>query len=169
MSLTLQEPHWSGAKADILLKSKFDSAAFKGHIDETFDQLLKQLGRVDLLETQKPSQEEPTLGSPLLKTGLAIVMKRIDAPSVRELSNNPRAKYWDPAAPDWNHLNELAAQAGHAKFDPTAITRCAGWCVPALRHLTSSTPSRCASAPPRPACSSTVEPARSTIHRSSCS
>lgn len=40
------------------------------------------------------------LASPDLRTGLAIMMKRLDTASPWVITNNPRAKYWDDPAPD---------------------------------------------------------------------
>jgi uncharacterized protein len=51
----------------------------------------------------------PTLGSPHLKTGLGIVMKRIDTNSVWVLTNNPRMKWWHPDSPHWNHKLDRAS------------------------------------------------------------
>ena len=39
---------------------------------------------------------DETLNSEKLKTGLCIVMKRMDTGSVWPITNNPAARYWDP-------------------------------------------------------------------------
>src|SRR5262245_53959311 len=62
----------------VFLSPRFDSRAFRRIMDATFDQLLLELGQGEQLDHQKRLAEEPTLGSPVLQTGLAIVMKRID-------------------------------------------------------------------------------------------
>lgn len=43
----------------------------------------------------KDAVKEETMASEQLKTGLAIVMKRMDTGSVWPISNNPAARYWD--------------------------------------------------------------------------
>ena len=55
----------------------------------------KTLGRY-LLETLGPMR----LDSPDLKTGLAIISKRVDTGSAWLVSNNPNAKYWNDGAID---------------------------------------------------------------------
>jgi len=101
----------------LFLEPRFNASAFRTLVDETFDALLIELGYADQLKKQKALQEQPTLGSPLLKTGLAIVMKRIERPSVWALTNNPRAKYWDPQAPEWRSVYEREAKNGAGAFD----------------------------------------------------
>lgn len=73
---------------------KFDPSAFKRNVDSVIEAYVSRVGT--------PGQE-PTLGSPHLKTGLGVVMKRIDTGSVWVLTNNPRTKYWDPDSPYWKH------------------------------------------------------------------
>jgi predicted acylesterase/phospholipase RssA len=57
----------------VFASPKFDSGALKSAIEETFDQILTELGRADLLKRQTPLHEEPILGTDLLRTGLALV------------------------------------------------------------------------------------------------
>ncbi|MEI5617533.1 hypothetical protein WB403_51465, partial [Streptomyces brasiliscabiei] len=42
--------------------------------------------------------KDMTLDSPDLKTGLAVIAKRIDTGSPWVLTNNPKSKYWDDPA-----------------------------------------------------------------------
>jgi hypothetical protein len=101
----------------VFLRPRFDSAAFRRVIDATFDQILVAGGQGERLKRQKRLVEEPTLGSPLLKTGLAIVMKRIDSPSVWAVTNNPKAKYWDMATACWRPIYEVEAKGNAVAFD----------------------------------------------------
>lgn len=73
----------------------FDAGEFKRAVDEVIAQHTRDVGRVGMAE--------PLLDSDLLLTGLALVSKRIDTGSVWALTNNPRAKYWDPDSPHWDH------------------------------------------------------------------
>ena len=73
---------------------KFDPSAFKRNVDSVIEAYVSRVGM--------PGQE-PTLGSAHLKTGLGVVMKRIDTGSVWVLTNNSRMKWWDPASPHWKH------------------------------------------------------------------
>jgi hypothetical protein len=102
----------------VLASPKFDSTALKSVIEETLDQILIELGRADLLKQQTPLHEEPILGTDLLRTGLALVTKRIDTASVWALSNNPRAKYWDADNPEWIDVYRREAGDGALKFHP---------------------------------------------------
>jgi len=101
----------------VFLSPRFDSAAFRRVIDATFDQILVERGQDGQLTRQQRLVEEPTLGSPLLQTGLAIVMKRIDTPSVWAITNNPQAKYWDTASPAWRAIYEVEAKGAAVAFD----------------------------------------------------
>lgn len=77
-----------------------------------------------------PVLDKKTLGSRQLKTGLALHAKRIDTGSAWVLTNNPRAKYFDPpesedsAAPNKNYRLidlVLASAAAPTYFDEVAI------------------------------------------------
>ncbi len=57
-----------------------------------------------LAENNRRGHAEPLLDSDLLQTGLALVTKRIDTGSVWVLTNNNRAKYWDPDTKHWQHV-----------------------------------------------------------------
>jgi len=98
----------------LYLRSRFDSEKFRRVLNRNFDQLLRDLDREDLLAPpgQQRLHEEPTVGSELLRTGLAIVCKRIDTNSVWVLSNNPRAKFWDPKSEHWAHVLEQEGMTG---------------------------------------------------------
>lgn len=77
-----------------------------------------------------PALDKKTLGSRLIKTGLALHAKRIDTGSAWVLTNNPRAKYFDPAEPspgsvpnkDYRLIDlVLASAAAPTFFDEVAI------------------------------------------------
>jgi patatin-like phospholipase/acyl hydrolase len=61
-----------------------------------------------LAPAQRP--HHPNLGSDLLRTGLAIVAKRIDTSSLWVMTNNPRSKYWDRESEHWKDY--FASQGG---------------------------------------------------------
>lgn len=77
---------------------------------------------------------ERRLDTPDLRTGLALVAKRIDTGSVWFLSNNPRSKFWDDPADDAFRGNRryplvdvlLASTAAPSYFDPFDIEVNAG-------------------------------------------
>jgi hypothetical protein len=77
------------------IQSKFDSAAFRKAVDRVLADFLQRSGRdpgdIKLLR----------MGSELLRTGLAVVTKRIDTGSVWVLANNRRAKFWDRDSVHW--------------------------------------------------------------------
>lgn len=75
------------------IDTKLDSKAFENYLKDNFRQLLIKHGH-------QPNSQ-PTLSSGLLKTGLAVVTKRIDTGSVWVLTNNPRHKFWDRNSPHW--------------------------------------------------------------------
>lgn len=84
------------------VKSKFDSAALERAIHRTLAHFLERSGRnpkdVNVLR----------MSSDLLRTGLALVAKRIDRGSVWVLTNNPKTKYWDAKANLWaDHFQSL--------------------------------------------------------------
>lgn len=72
--------------------SRFNPKQFEKHINAAFNDVLTKNGA-------KP--HDPTLGSPLLKTGLAVVTKRIDTGAAWILSNNPRHKFWCRDSAEW--------------------------------------------------------------------
>lgn len=72
--------------------SKFDATSFDKIVKATFDKVLRD-------NNQLP--HEPTMGSDLLKTGVALVTKRIDTGSVWVQTNNPRHKFWDSTGDYW--------------------------------------------------------------------
>ena len=102
----------------VFAQPKFDSTALETAIEETFDQILIDLGRADLLKQQQPLHEEPALGTDLLRTGLALVTKRIDTASVWVLTNNPRAKFWDYDNPQWVDVYQRELRDSELKFHP---------------------------------------------------
>lgn len=78
-----------------LFRPSFDAQEFKRAVDEIMDLVLERgqrMGRGELL-----------LGTDMLRTGAALVTKRIDTGSVWALTNNERMKYWDPDTPHWPH------------------------------------------------------------------
>jgi len=84
------------------VKSKFDSKQLEKAVNSTLSSFLERAGRnpkdIDVLRME----------SNLLRTGLALVTKRIDRGSVWILTNNPKAKYWDPKSNLWNgHFEDL--------------------------------------------------------------
>ncbi len=84
------------------VRSKFDSAALERGIHDTLADFLEKSGRdpkdINVLR----------MSSDLLRTGLALVTKRIDRGSVWVLTNNPNSKYWDPRADLWaDHFQSL--------------------------------------------------------------
>lgn len=84
------------------IKAKFDSRALQTVIDDILGQFLKSAGG--------NPKDLPVLrfDTELLRTGLALVTKRIDRGSVWILTNNPKTKYWDPKAPQWEaHFKSL--------------------------------------------------------------
>lgn len=74
------------------LASKFDTSAFASALDDAFSGVAKDLG-------VRPTSL--TLGSDALKTGLAIVAKRIDTGSVWVQTNVPTRRFWSSANRDW--------------------------------------------------------------------
>ncbi len=78
-----------------LFQPSFDAAEFKRAVDEIMADVL--------LRNNRKGQAEPLMDADLLRTGAALVMKRIDTGSVWVLTNNNRMKYWDPKSPHWSH------------------------------------------------------------------
>jgi len=84
----------------------FDAKEFKRAVDDIVSGHLRKVGRIGMVE--------PTLGSDLLLTGLGLISKRIDTGSVWALTNNPRARYWDPDSRHWQHT----FASPHDRFHP---------------------------------------------------
>jgi uncharacterized protein len=83
------------------IQSKFDSVAFKKAVDATLGDFLKRN------KLEPADGDLLCMDSQFLRTGLALVCKRIDTGSVWVLVNNPKAKYWDPDSELWKlHLTE---------------------------------------------------------------
>jgi uncharacterized protein len=78
-----------------LFAPSFDAQEFKAAVDDIMQDVLKTANR--------RGHAEPLLDSDLLRTGVALVMKRIDTGSVWVLTNNKRMKYWDPKTSFWKH------------------------------------------------------------------
>ncbi len=78
-----------------LFEPSFDAAEFKLAVDEIMKDVLTRVRR--------HGHAEPQLDTDLLRTGVALVMKRIDTGSVWVLTNNKRMKYWDPKTSFWKH------------------------------------------------------------------
>jgi hypothetical protein len=74
------------------IQSKFDSQALEDGVTKTINDFARSHGH---------DAAHPLLESDLLKTGLAIVAKRIDTAAMWVLTNNPRAKYWHPDHETW--------------------------------------------------------------------
>jgi hypothetical protein len=93
------------------IQSKFDSSAFRKAIDATLSDFLRRSGRdprdLDVLR----------MNSDMLRTGLALVTKRIDTASAWVLTNNRKAKYWDASSALWK--DHFAAQ-GSSDFYPNS-------------------------------------------------
>lgn len=84
------------------VRTKFDSAALERAITGTLADFLEKSGR------DRRDTNVLRMNSDLLRTGLALVTKRIDRGSVWVLTNNPDSKYWDPRANLWNeHFQSL--------------------------------------------------------------
>jgi predicted acylesterase/phospholipase RssA len=99
------------------LYAKFEAQVFKDKLNETFDDLLiKDLRRPDLVG-EKTAYREPRLGSDVLKTGLAVIAKRIDTDSVWVITNNPKSKYWTPDNAFWTSKPVGEREAFHANRD----------------------------------------------------
>lgn len=73
--------------------SKFDPSALDREIAGVLADVMRRAGR--------SGQAEPTLGTDLLRTGLALFTKRIDTGAVWNLTNNARSRYWDPDSLHW--------------------------------------------------------------------
>lgn len=74
-------------------RSRHDTEVFDREIRDSLRELMKKRGHNPELE--------PDLDTPLLRTGLAVVTKRINTGSVWVQTNNPRHKYWDRDNPSW--------------------------------------------------------------------
>jgi uncharacterized protein len=81
------------------IQSKFDSEAFRKAVNATLGDFLRQRGQdPKAVDTLRMNSDE-------IRTGLAIVTKRIDTGAVWVLANNRKAKYWDPKSHLWeDHL-----------------------------------------------------------------
>jgi predicted patatin/cPLA2 family phospholipase len=69
------------------------------HSTKRFDQELQNTFAEIL--NKHPLGFDQTLASPILKTGLAVIAKRIDTGSVWFQSNNWKRKFWDPSKGPW--------------------------------------------------------------------
>ena len=78
-----------------LFEPSFDAREFELAVTEIMKDVIVKAKRV--------GHAEPLLKSDLLRTGVALVMKRIDTGSVWVLTNNKRMKYWDPKDSFWQH------------------------------------------------------------------
>ena len=87
------------------IQSKFDSQALEYGVTKTINDFARKHGRDD---------SHPQLQSDLLKTGVAIVAKRVDTAAMWILTNNPRAKYWHPEHEVWQ------GHYDHPEFYPNA-------------------------------------------------
>ena len=76
------------------LKSKFDSNAFDAIVAEEFKKVLRDSG--------VNPDKEPSMDTHLLRTGIALVTKRVDSDAVWVLTNNPKNKFWDRNSEPWN-------------------------------------------------------------------
>lgn len=77
----------------LLFVPKFRAEDFKRVIRTKLSEVAEQNGQ---------TLDDITLDTPLLRTGLAIYCKRADNGSPWILTNNPRAKFWDPDTEPWN-------------------------------------------------------------------
>jgi hypothetical protein len=97
-----------------LVAPTFDAKEFERAINEVIKTFMDKVGR--------RGHAEPTLGTDLLRTGLAIVTKRVDTGSVWALTNNKRSKYWDPDGPYWKFTFANPADKHFANKDyPLAL------------------------------------------------
>lgn len=84
------------------VQSKFDSKALRRSVNRTLSDCLKRAGR------NPKDLSVLRLNTDLLRTGLALVTKRIDTGAVWVLTNNPKTKYWDPTSNLWaKHFEQL--------------------------------------------------------------
>jgi uncharacterized protein len=83
------------------LRAKFDASALRQEIDEIV--------------------EDRRLDSPDLLTGLCVVTKRLDTGSPWILANNPRAPYWNSAAPD--PANNASGHTGNRYYRLANLVR----------------------------------------------
>jgi len=72
--------------------SKFDANRLDRIFKKTFQEVVREAGA---------DPHEPAISTELLKTGLALVTKRIDTGAVWVLTNNPRHKFWDGSLAPW--------------------------------------------------------------------
>ena len=72
--------------------SKFDPDSFDLIVKDAFEKVLRE---------NNVHPHEPTMGTDLLRTGLALATKRIDTGSVWVQTNNPRHKFWDQDSDHW--------------------------------------------------------------------
>ena len=118
---------WDAEKLDVIYgefgKEVFDSSFFRRG-------LLRPKFKVNVLEAQlKENFGDATLGGNELKTGLAIIMKRLDTGSPWVVSNNPRGKYYgkrpgSSAIPNKDFLIRKLVRASTAAptyFEPEEI------------------------------------------------
>ncbi len=87
------------------IQSKFDSKALEDGVTRTINDFARKHGHDDA---------HPQLQTYLLKTGLAIVSKRVDTAAMWVLTNNPRSKYWHPDHEAWR------GQYDYPDFHPNA-------------------------------------------------
>jgi uncharacterized protein len=92
-------------------------AIFKPNI---FGRLHYRFGAGPLTSKIKSVVKDETLASDQLKTGLCIVMKRMDTGSVWSLVNNPHDRYWEPRTlPGKN-----TARRGNKEYKLWELIRC---------------------------------------------
>jgi predicted acylesterase/phospholipase RssA len=78
------------------VSSKIDSREFEKAIQKKFRDLVAKHGHNPEIEVN--------LDTSLLRTGLAVVTKRIDTGSVWVQTNNPRHKFWDRRSQHWQQF-----------------------------------------------------------------
>lgn len=83
---------WKGMLAAVGFETKFDGGKFSSEMTKAFGMAAKRAG---------VPPEKLTLATDQLKTGLAIVTKRIDTGAVWVQTNNPLRKYWTPENPNF--------------------------------------------------------------------
>ncbi|MBX9925690.1 MAG: patatin-like phospholipase family protein [Hyphomicrobiaceae bacterium] len=71
------------------------------HDGEVFDKAIRDNLKSLVVKYGHNPEIEPDLDTSLLRTGLAVVTKRINTGSVWVQTNNPRHKYWDRSSPLW--------------------------------------------------------------------
>ena len=95
----------------------FDAAALEAAIRKVMSDVL--------VANNRRGHGEPLLNSDLLRTGLALVTKRIDTGSVWVLTNNKRAKFWHPDTPHHTHVfkNEYERFYPNGEFPLSLLVR----------------------------------------------